>query len=151
MQNIGIYIHIPFCQKKCKYCDFISFDKCDEKVKENYIQAIIKEIENCKINQKVSTIYIGGGTPSILPAEEIQKVLEVINQKFDVIKDAEITIEVNPGTVDFEKIEIYKKIGINRLSIGLQSTHNRLLEMLGRIHTYEEFLEVYEMARHVRI
>lgn len=151
MQNIGIYIHIPFCQKKCKYCDFISFDKCDEKVKENYVQAIIKEIENCKINQKVSTIYIGGGTPSIFPVEEIQKILKVINQKFDVIKDAEITIEVNPGTVDCEKLEIYKKIGINRLSIGLQSTHNRLLKMLGRIHTYEQFLEVYEMARYVRI
>lgn len=151
MQNIGIYIHIPFCQKKCKYCDFISFDKCDEKVKENYIQAIIKEIKNCKVNKNISTIYIGGGTPSILPAEEIQKVLEVIKQKFEILDDAEITIEVNPGTVDFEKLEIYKKIGINRLSIGLQSTHNRLLEMLGRIHTYEEFLKVYEMARNVRI
>lgn len=147
MQNFGVYVHIPFCQKKCKYCDFVSFDKCGEAAQARYVQAIAKEIENCKIVKKVNTIYIGGGTPSILPAEYIEQILEKINQKFEVAQDAEITIEVNPGTVDFAKLEMYKKIGINRLSIGLQSAQNRLLELIGRIHKYEEFVKVYEMAR----
>jgi len=149
MQNFGIYIHIPFCQKKCKYCDFISFEKCDENIKQKYIESLIKEIENCKINKKISTIYIGGGTPSVLPAEYIQKILEKINQKFEVLEDCEITIEINPGTVDLAKLEMYKKIGINRLSIGLQSTNNHLLEMLGRIYKFEDFEKVYQDVRNV--
>lgn len=151
MQNFGIYIHIPFCQKKCKYCDFISFDKCDESIKENYVQAILKEIENCQIKKKVSTIYIGGGTPSILPAKSIQEILEKIKQKFDLVENAEITIEVNPGTVDLPKLKLYQNMGINRLSIGLQATQNRLLDLLGRIHQYEDFAQVYNEARNVRI
>lgn len=149
MQNFGIYVHIPFCQKKCRYCDFISFDKVDECIKGEYVKSLIKEIENCKINKKVTTIYIGGGTPSILPAEYIQNIIKKINEKFTVSENCEVTIEINPGTVDFEKLEIYKKIGINRLSIGLQSTYNRLLEMLGRIHRFEDFLKVYESSRKV--
>lgn len=150
MNSIGIYVHIPFCQKKCKYCDFISFDQWDENIKKRYIQAIFQEIEHCKIDSQVSTIYIGGGTPSVLAAEEISKILEKIKQKFIVKENAEITMEVNPGTVDLAKLEHYKAIGINRLSIGLQSTKNRLLQLLGRIHTKEEFKEVYENARKVR-
>lgn len=149
MQNFGIYVHIPFCQKKCRYCDFISFDKCDEEIKEKYVQAILREIENCKIQKKVSTIYIGGGTPSVLPAEWIQKILEKIHQKFEVEKNVEITIELNPGTANREKLETYKKMGINRLSIGVQSTQNRLLEMLGRIHQFEDFEKIYKEARSV--
>lgn len=151
MQNFGIYIHIPFCQKKCKYCDFISFDKCDESIKENYVQAILKEIENCQIKKKVSTIYIGGGTPSILPAKSMQEILEKIKQKFDLVENTEITIEVNPGTVDLPKLKMYQNMGINRLSIGLQATQNRLLDLLGRIHQYEDFAQVYNEARNVRI
>lgn len=147
MDSIGIYIHIPFCQKKCKYCDFVSFDRCNEKMKEKYIQAILKEIENCDKTKKASTIYFGGGTPSILPAEEIQRILEKIRQKFEIAKNAEISIEVNPGTVNLQKLEMYQNIGINRLSIGLQTTQNRLLKLLGRIHTYEDFVKVYETAR----
>lgn len=147
MDSIGIYIHIPFCQRKCKYCDFVSFDRCNEKMKEKYIQAILKEIENCDKTKKASTIYFGGGTPSILPAEEIQRILEKIRQKFEIAKNAEISIEVNPGTVNLQKLEMYQNIGINRLSIGLQTTQNRLLKLLGRIHTYEDFVKVYETAR----
>lgn len=147
MSHFGIYIHIPFCQKKCQYCDFISFDQCDETIKEKYVQAILKEIEACEISKKVSTIYIGGGTPSILPSEAIARLLEKIAQKFEIEKNAEITIEVNPGTVDFEKLKQYKKIGINRLSIGLQATQNRLLKLLGRIHQFEDFEKVYQEAR----
>ena len=151
MESFGIYIHIPFCQKKCKYCDFISFDKCEETIKQNYVQAVLKEIENCPIRKKVSTIYIGGGTPSVLPIQNMKQILEKIKQKFELAENAEITIEVNPGTVDLAKLEIYKNSGINRLSIGLQATQNRLLDLLGRIHQYEDFEKVYLEARNVRI
>lgn len=144
---IGIYVHIPFCQKKCKYCDFISFASCDEKIKQRYVEALLKEIKNTKINQKINTIYIGGGTPSTLSLEEIEKILKAIDEQFEMDKNAEITIEINPGTVDFEKLESYRKSGINRLSIGLQATQNRLLDMLGRIHQYQDFEKVFHDAR----
>ena len=156
---VNIYIHIPFCQKKCKYCDFVSFDKCDEKIKAKYVECLIKEIENtCRgtgdralnlQNLNVSTIYFGGGTPSILPSEQIENILLKIKENFIIDKNVEITLEINPGTVNFAKLENYKRMGINRLSIGLQSTHNRLLELLGRIHTYEDFEKVYDDARKV--
>ena len=147
MENIGIYIHIPFCKQKCSYCDFVSFaDK--EIYEQQYIEAIKKEIEyKAKIKYQISTIYIGGGTPSFINEKHIADILKVIRDKFDVNKDAEITIEVNPGTVDKQKLEIYKKAGINRLSIGLQSTNNRILKQIGRIHTYEQFLETYKLAK----
>lgn len=147
MRNFGIYIHIPFCQKKCKYCDFISFDKCNEDIKEKYVQAVIKEIENCKLKGKVSTIYIGGGTPSTLNPELIQKILNKINENFEVLDNAEITLEVNPGTVDFKKLKMYREMGINRVSIGLQVVQDRLLKLLGRIHKYDDFETVYKSAR----
>jgi len=97
----------------------------------------------------ISTIYIGGGTPSILPPQEIQRILQKIKEKFNVSQNAEITIEINPGTVDLKKLQKYKEIGINRLSIGLQSAENRLLELIGRIHKFEDFEEVYKNARKV--
>lgn len=148
MEKFGIYIHIPFCKKKCKYCDFISFcyDKEDGK---KYFEALEKEIRNCKINKKVSTIYIGGGTPSLVEAKYICRILEEIKNKFEIEEDAEITIEVNPGTVDEQKLSDYKNIGINRLSIGLQSTQNRILELIGRIHNFEKFKETYEFAKKI--
>ena len=150
MENIGIYIHIPFCKQKCKYCDFVSF-KCNENQYEDYFSCVIKEIKDKaeEVKEQIDTIYIGGGTPSIVPAEYIIHILENIKNNYNVLEDAEITIEVNPGTVDEEKLRKYKEIGINRLSIGLQSTNDDLLKMLGRIHTYSEFEEVYEIARKV--
>lgn len=148
MKNFGIYIHIPFCQKKCKYCDFISFDKCDDNLKEKYVESILKEIENCNISNKiVNTIYIGGGTPSVLSENMIEKIINKIKYKFNVANNAEITIEINPGTVDEKKLIRYKEIGINRLSIGLQSCDNDILEMLGRIHNYDKFEQTYKNAR----
>lgn len=147
MNNTGIYIHIPFCQKKCKYCDFISFDNCNMELQEKYIQSLMKEIDNSKIKNEIKTIYIGGGTPSILDEKYIEEVLKNVRENFKIDDNAEITIEVNPGTVDAEKLQKYKQIGINRLSIGLQSTHDRLLEILGRIHKYEDFVEIYKDAR----
>lgn len=151
--NFGIYIHIPFCKRKCSYCDFISF--CDkDNLIENYIKALKKEIDEFDFSKNiVTTIYIGGGTPSYIKAEYIAEILDLLRKKLVNNKinfeDTEITIEVNPGTVTKEKLETYKKSGVNRLSIGLQSTKNRLLKQIGRIHTYEEFLDTYNLAKEV--
>ena len=129
MERFGIYIHIPFCKKKCKYCDFISFS-CDEDIQEKYLKSLIEEIKNREISKKreVTTIYIGGGTPSLVNPKYIGKILKEIKKKFELSKDVEITIEINPGTVSKEKILEYKDIGINRISIGLQSTNDRILD-----------------------
>ena len=144
-KEIGIYIHIPFCKKKCDYCDFISFSNKDKKIEE-YINAIIKEIEQQKIKSKITTIYIGGGTPSYIDSKYIKEIIAEIKKK-NVDSNAEITIEVNPGTITKNKLEDYKEVGINRLSIGLQVTQNELLKQIGRIHDFEQFLETYKMAR----
>ena len=151
LKELGIYIHIPFCVRKCYYCDFISYSNKADLV-EKYIESVEKEIQNWKksINKekcKITTIYIGGGTPSYIEAKHIKKILE--NLKEFIKPEIEITIEVNPGTVTKEKLEEYKKSGINRLSIGLQETHNELLKQIGRIHTYEQFEETYNLAKKV--
>lgn len=150
MQNkeLGIYIHIPFCKQKCYYCDFISYsDKCNQI--SNYIDSLIKEIEGFDFsNYKVTSIYIGGGTPSYVDSKYIKQILTKLHKKVD-FKEVEITIEVNPGTVTRKKLQAYKEQGINRISIGLQSTKDRLLRQIGRIHTYQEFLEAYYLAKEV--
>ena len=141
MKNLGIYIHIPFCKKKCDYCDFISFSKKNEKISE-YVSALCKDIIEYSSKAKeysINTIYFGGGTPSYINENDIKQILDDIKNNYNIASDCEITIEVNPGTINKEKFKIYKEIGINRLSIGLQSTHNRLLNLIGRIHSYEEF------------
>lgn len=147
MKDIGVYIHIPFCIKKCDYCDFISYCNKEDLVEE-YVENLIKEIEQelNKDEYKIKTLYIGGGTPSSIDSKYIVNILDKIkeNQK---IENAEITIEVNPGTVTHQKLLDYKNAGINRLSIGLQETHDKLLKQIGRIHTYEEFLNTYNLSR----
>lgn len=153
MKNLGIYIHIPFCKKKCNYCDFISFSKNDETQKQ-YIDSLIKSIENNKQqnnfkNYIVNTIYIGGGTPSYIDSKQIVKVVDKIKESFVVSEKAEITIEINPGTITEEKLLDYKSCDINRISIGCQATQTELLHMLGRIHNYEEFLNSYKLAKEV--
>ena len=151
--NFGIYIHIPFCKKKCSYCDFVSFCNKDSLI-ENYLEALKKEIEKfIFIKYNVTTIYIGGGTPSYIKEIYIKEILDLLKEKLVNNKtsweDLEITIEVNPGTVNKEKLETYIKAGVNRLSIGLQSTSNKLLKQIGRIHTFEEFLDTYNLAKKV--
>ena len=146
-KEIGIYVHIPFCKQKCYYCDFVSYSNNDGKIKD-YVEAVKKEIELQNIKSQITTIYIGGGTPSYINSKYIKEIIEEIKKK-NVSKEAEITIEVNPGTVDIEKMKDYKEIGINRLSIGLQSSKNKLLKQIGRIHDFEQFLETYKMARKV--
>lgn len=149
MKELGIYVHIPFCKQKCSYCDFISY--CDKNdLIEKYIKALKQEIENSSVNEyEISTIYIGGGTPSYIESKYISEILKTIKQKYNISKNVEITIEVNPGTATKEKLRDYVEAGINRISIGLQSCNNNLLKMIGRIHTYEEFLSTYKLAREV--
>ncbi|MCX4302746.1 MAG: radical SAM family heme chaperone HemW [Clostridia bacterium] len=151
MKNLGIYVHIPFCKKKCDYCDFVSFE-AENNVQEKYVDALCMDIKNSAIKfqeYEINTMYFGGGTPSYISENLIVKILKEIQKNYKIANNAEITIEVNPGTVNKEKLEIYRKSGFNRISIGLQSTHDRLLKLIGRIHTYNEFLETYKSAREV--
>lgn len=145
--KIGIYVHIPFCKKKCDYCDFISYCGKDDLI-EKYVNSVKKEINHVKIKSEITTIYIGGGTPSYIDSKFIVQILEKIKEK-NVAQDAEITIEVNPGTVTQEKLQDYIDCGINRISIGLQTTNDELLKQIGRIHNYEQFLETYKLAKKV--
>ena len=152
-KELGIYIHIPFCKQKCYYCDFVSFSNKEEYI-EKYVETVKREIDSYDLsNYNITTIYIGGGTPSRIPSEKIQEILEIIKQEISANQtkweDIEITIELNPGTVDEEKIKKYKEIGINRLSIGLQSTNNKLLKEIGRIHTFEDFKNTYNLVKEV--
>ncbi len=156
MKELGIYIHIPFCKQKCIYCDFISYVNKEEEIEE-YIKYLIYEIEDVakiiKLNKKeiiIKTIYIGGGTPSFIHEKYIAKIIECIFDNYKVRKDVEITIEVNPGTVTKEKLQTYKINGINRLSIGMQSTNNNILKQLGRIHNFQQFLNSYNLARELK-
>lgn len=150
MERFGIYIHIPFCVKKCSYCDFVSFCS-DEKTWEQYTNAVVCEIENKKIenSKKVTTIYIGGGTPSLIPENYIVKIINTVRSRFKIEESAEITIEVNPGTVTEKKLVAYKNVGINRISIGLQSAEDRILKLIGRIHNYQTFLSTYNLTRNI--
>ena len=155
MKELGIYVHIPFCKQKCYYCDFISYANKEEKTKE-YVKCIQKEIEieskkYSKDEYEITTIYLGGGTPSYISVLYIENIINVIKLNYNVKDNAEITIEINPGTVNEEKILIYEKIGINRVSIGLQSTNDKLLKQIGRIHTYEEFLNCYKLVSKSKI
>ena len=155
MKELGIYIHIPFCKQKCYYCAFISYANKGEKVKE-YIECLQKEIElesNKYKNEEyeITTIYIGGGTPSFIDASYIERIINTIKQKYKLYENSEIAIEVNPGTINEEKIRKYKDIGINRISIGLQTTKDNLLKQIGRIHTYEEFLNCYKIVKKIGV
>ena len=157
-KQIGLYIHIPFCKQKCSYCDFCSYAEKQDLISK-YIKCLLQEIKEVGSNNRddfengkddlfsVKTIYIGGGTPSLIESKYIVQIMEEIKSNFELDENAEITIEVNPGTVTLEKLEDYNKAGINRLSIGLQSTHEHLLKEIGRIHTYLDFLDTFRFAR----
>lgn len=152
MTEIELYIHIPFCIKKCNYCDFLSFPSSMIE-RENYVNALTNEIAwvgNSILPEKdisVRSIFFGGGTPSILSASHMERILSTIKKSFAVKEEAEISMEANPGTLDGEKLRGYREAGFNRLSIGLQSTDDMCLKKLGRIHTYQQFEENYKQAR----
>lgn len=149
-KEIGIYIHIPFCAKKCFYCDFISYAN-KEKIIPEYMKVLETEIKNVASDivstTTINTIYIGGGTPSVIDSKYIISIIKSIKENYKVKENAEITIEVNPGTITKEKLNDYIRCGINRISIGLQTSNDKLLKKIGRIHTYEQFVDTYTLAR----
>lgn len=148
-KRLGIYIHIPFCVRKCAYCDFLSAPASRETM-ERYVEALKQEI--CRERElgeayRAETVFFGGGTPSLLEGRQIGEILEVLARTMPFARDAEITVECNPGTLTEEKLAAYRAADVNRLSIGLQSADNRELSLLGRIHTFEEFVDNFELAR----
>ena len=150
MKDIGIYIHIPFCKSKCAYCDFCSFAGMENLI-EQYIQCLIKELENklTKEEYKVKTIYFGGGTPSYINEKYIGEIIAEIKNNSSLDNEIEITLEANPGTITQRKLEKYFEYGINRLSIGLQTSNNKILKSIGRIHKYKDFENAINMAKEV--
>ena len=144
--SISIYIHIPFCERKCSYCAFVSF-WLSYAERERYINSLLDEIDNFSTTKKVKTIYLGGGTPSILTKDEIFTIFAKLREKFDIDKNAEITIEVNPNSVDEEKLRAYKAVGINRISVGVQSLSNKTLKSIGRLHTKKEAIEKLKLIK----
>lgn len=149
MNRLSLYIHIPFCVRKCHYCDFLSAP-CKEETRQEYVEALCMEIvQRAKLykDRIVDTIFFGGGTPSLLSAKQMGKIMETVRQEFQILTEAEISMEVNPGTADREKLKAYKECGINRLSIGLQSANNEELKVLGRIHTWEVFENTWKQVR----
>lgn len=147
-RELELYVHIPFCVKKCDYCDFLSGPASLEK-QEKYVQALEQEIQAVEEGEgrSVVSVFLGGGTPSLLSPSHMERILKQLYRKFDITPDAEITMEANPGTLCLEKLETCRRWGVNRLSIGLQSPDDQELKMLGRIHTYRDFLESFTIAR----
>lgn len=144
-----IYVHIPFCVKKCDYCDFVSF-ACKEDVQKAYYYALKNQIDiKAESTGKipVDSVFFGGGTPSLVKAEYIVGILDKLRERFSFAKDTEITIEMNPNSASFEKIREYKEAGINRVSIGLQSANDEELKTLSRVHDYKSFLRTFDNVR----
>ena len=138
----SIYVHIPFCKQKCLYCDFNSFQN-KENIIDEYMKALYKECAKFSFDEKIKTIYIGGGTPSFIDSKYIVKLLGILPEA------EEITIEMNPCTVTEEKLRAYKSVGINRISMGLQTTNDNILKEIGRVHTFEEFKKAYELVKKI--
>lgn len=146
---LEIYIHIPFCIKKCAYCDFLSAP-AGEEVQKAYVDALLREMRGAvslSETYEVTTVFLGGGTPSILRSSQIGELLALLKEQYSIREHAEITMEANPGTVDAEKLKGCREAGVNRISFGLQSADDRELRALGRIHTWEQFLESFHLAR----
>ena len=150
--KIGLYVHIPFCVKKCNYCDFCSFSGISADIKAKYIDKLCQEILSYKNRSlSVDTIFFGGGTPTLLSIDDMQNIVDAIGEAFAIDGDAEFTMEANPGTTTREKLLGFVKCGVNRFSIGLQTIHENELKTLGRIHTYDDFLKTYSDLRSIGI
>lgn len=148
--NIGVYIHIPFCVRKCMYCDFLSFP-AEESYREQYVELLVKEIRQygcvAEYPVKADTVFIGGGTPTVLSASQIERIIDALGESVELARHPEITIECNPGTVTFETLRQLRRMGINRISFGVQSAVQAELEALGRIHTFQEAADTFRQAR----
>ncbi len=150
--SIGLYVHVPFCVRKCAYCDFASFSATDFPERTEYVEELCREIDSYKErNLTVCTLFFGGGTPSLLTTNEFEKIMLHIREAFTVLPSVEFTLEANPRTLTREKLYRYIACGVNRLSIGLQSIHENELKKLGRIHDYKAFLDSYTLARELGI
>jgi len=147
MKKRGIYVHIPFCQSKCYYCDFVSFSKCSKDNVGLYFESLWSEIEQAAEKTSIKSVYFGGGTPSFVPEIYIIKTLDFIKEKFNLCEDAEITIEANPDSLTQEKANAYFKAGFNRVSIGLQAAQDAVLKTLGRPHTFADFMRAISVLR----
>ena len=150
-KELELYLHIPFCVSKCKYCDFLSAPSGEEQ-RQIYVERLFRRIRYWSdvihnYGYEIVSIFVGGGTPSILTEAQITQVFEAVHESFPIREDAEITLEMNPGTDVKDKLPVYRELGINRLSMGLQSADNEELKCLGRIHTYEDFRQVYQWVR----
>ncbi len=149
-KRISLYIHIPFCVKKCDYCDFLSFGGCSEQEQKVYLTQLFREIAYYKEvakEYKVESVFVGGGTPSMLQEGLMEQLFHQLYSVWELTEDAEITLECNPGTLTARKLAEYRTCGVNRLSIGLQSANNEELKLLGRIHNYDQFVANYKLAR----
>ena len=146
MEDISIYIHVPFCERKCHYCAFNSFS-ADDTLKDNYISLLCDEIIRRKVERPVKTIYIGGGTPSILSEDQIEKIIKTLYDNYNIYEDAEFTIEANPSSITEELLKKWKKLRVNRISIGVQSLNNKALRKIGRLHNKELAIEKIKLTR----
>jgi len=149
MKRCAVYVHIPFCVKKCAYCDFASYSGTAEVARAEYVEMVIEEIKEFTQAERRScdSIFFGGGTPTLLSAEQLTAILRAICEEFDVAPDAEITVEANPGTVDEAKLRALREAGVNRISLGAQSADEGLLRTLGRIHRWEDAVDAVMLAR----
>lgn len=143
--NLGLYIHFPFCRKKCLYCDFYSVEKTE--LQKSYISALARQIESLETDKTVDTVYFGGGTPSLMDAADVDALLGVIAKRFHVSRDCEISLEANPNSLDYDKLSGYRRAGVNRVSIGMQSAHDSELARLGRLHRHTDTVRAAEAAR----
>lgn len=149
MRELSLYLHIPFCARKCRYCDFLSWPAAEREQRE-YLELLLLEIEKQSFFYKdydVASVFVGGGTPSLLAADAINILFEKLNHDFAIKKDCEITVEANPDSLTTEKLTAFSRAGVNRLSIGLQSTDDEELRRIGRLHDYQTFCRAYENAR----
>ncbi|MGI8787468.1 MAG: radical SAM family heme chaperone HemW [Pyrinomonadaceae bacterium] len=157
MSKAGVYLHIPFCRSRCSYCDFATDVFRSAEIVESYVAALVKEIENFQFSKSairnpqsaipIDTIYFGGGTPSLLSAGQLEKILKIVRQKFSVAADSEITMEMNPATVSLETLKAYKSLGVNRASFGAQTFDDAELKRLGRRHSASDVRETIELLR----
>ena len=149
-KRLGIYVHVPVCISKCAYCDFCSFVPRDERIMTDYVDAVIAHMEEYKESCReyvADSVYVGGGTPTVLPKKELKRLLPAINRCFDVSKKAEFTVEVNPGMADLSLFRMMRRCGVNRISMGLQSADNRELSALSRCHSRADFADGLYLAR----
>ncbi len=150
-KTTGIYVHIPFCLSRCSYCDFATEIYRSEELAERYVQAVCKEIENFTEEAWIAdTIYFGGGTPSLLKPQQLEKILKSIEARFSIAKDAEITLEINPANISLENLKAFRSLGINRTSFGVQTFDDYLLKILSRRHTSQDAIETFQLLRRAK-